>query len=97
MSASCRKIPALLALACALLAENSLPLAGGVWLSDSAAASGAANNGTWSGRNPTEYTIGGVLSGAEGIERHFTQILGVSSTSGDKQNVLRLCMVKIQL
>ena len=82
MSASCRKIPALLALACALLAENALPPSEGVWLSDSAAASGAAN-GTWSGRNPTEYTIGGVLSGAEGIERHFTQILSVrSSTRG---------------
>ena len=80
MSSPSRKIPAFLALACVLLVENALPpsaaWAGGVWLSEAAS---AAVNGTWSGRNPTEYTIGGVLSGSEGIERYFTQILSVSN------------------
>ena len=28
--------------------------------------------------NPTEYTIGGVLSGAPGVEFYFTQVLSVS-------------------
>lgn len=31
----------------------------------------------WEG-NPKEYTIGGVLSGLEGMEHYFTQILSVS-------------------
>ena len=83
MSSAPRKVPGFLALACVLLlAEVALPpAAGNLWLSDSAAssaASAAGGNGTWSGRNPSEYTIGGVLSGAEGIERHFTQTLSVS-------------------
>ena len=30
--------------------------------------------------NPTEYTIGGVLSGAPGVEFYFTQVLSVSDT-----------------
>ena len=74
--------PAFLALACVLLAEVApIPpaIAGNnLWLSDSAASTAPGGNGTWGGRNPTEYTIGGVLSGAEGIERHFTQTLSVS-------------------
>ena len=83
MSSAPRKVPAFLALACVLLAEVAPipPAAAGnnLWLSDSAASTTAAGgNGTWGGRNPTEYTIGGVLSGSEGIERHFTQTLSVS-------------------
>ena len=66
------RCPVLVALACVLLAGKG----DNVWLADSAA--GAAANGTWSGINPTQYTVGGVLSGAAGIERHFTQILSVS-------------------
>ncbi len=43
--------------------------------------SNAANTSSaaaeWKG-NPIEYTIGGVLSGSEGIDHYFTQILSVS-------------------
>ena len=82
MSSAPRKVPGFLALACVLLAEVALPpAAGNLWLSDSAASAAAAGNGTWSGRNPTEYTIGGVLSGSEGTEKYFTQTLSVSCTT----------------
>ena len=72
MSLPSRRTPVLLTLSCVLLAGKG----DYIWLADSAIA--AAANGTWSGINPTQYTIGGVLSGAVGIERHFTQILSVS-------------------
>ena len=85
MSSAPRKVPGFLAVACVLLAEVALPpsASGNLWLSDSAASTAAGGNGTWSGRNPTEYTIGGVLSGSEGIERHFTETLSVSCTCLD--------------
>ena len=94
-SSSYRKIPGFLALACVLLAEKALPWDGhGSWQSDYST-SAAASNGTWSGRNPTEYTIGGVLSGSEGVERHFTQILSVSNrficNSYDREERLVIC------
>jgi hypothetical protein len=41
--------------------------------------SGGSNNATnkWVS-NPVEYTIGGVLSGAPGIDHYFRQVLSVS-------------------
>ena len=36
-----------------------------------------SSGSAWTG-NPTEYTIGGVLSGSVGIEQYFTRVLRVS-------------------
>ena len=38
------------------------------------------NGLTWQG-NPREYTIGGVLSGKDGIDHFFTQTLSVSAVA----------------
>ena len=42
--------------------------------------SSASKNASWKAftGNPNEYTIGGVLSGAPGVEFYFTQVLSVS-------------------
>ena len=52
------------------------------WASDSPSSSSSGFNGSlaggeWTG-NPVNYTVGGVLSGGDGIKAHFVKVLKVS-------------------
>ena len=44
--------------------------------------------------NPTEYTIGGVLSGAPGVEFYFTQVLSVSLSFLNRNSAFNLQALK---
>ncbi len=51
---------------------------GGGYSPTSSSSSSSYGNDTYDSSRPSEYTIGGVLSGRDGIEQHFTQVLEVS-------------------